>query len=170
MSELTAWRDDQDWPSRFQDQAGGIECKERIGALAPVADDQEIGSPRLSCDCFGGNVQERPPFRMPAGAGHRGTKVTPLQVEQTLHILLVRLRRRRLTHRLVGQEQRHRLPCADANQMRAKAFGEFGGDGHPSAQLTFGIDVHHQCDVGHDKCLSAIDRTNYETIIDGYAL
>src|SRR6516162_9587390 len=55
------WRDDQNRTTSFQKDASGVESPKRIGILRLVADDNQIGRPRLTRKHFGWKIQVGPP-------------------------------------------------------------------------------------------------------------
>ena len=144
-----ASRHDQNRPARLEDEAAGIESAKRVSARASIADDDEIGRPRLACDHIGLKAHDGSPFHAPAARPDRGAKLLSSSVEQSLHIPQVRRLRSRLIGRVLAKHGRDRRSARNSNQMGVEAPGDIGGNADAAVWLALHVDVNHQRRIGH---------------------
>ena len=76
-----ATRHDQNRPAGLEDKAAGIENPKRIPASGGIANDDEIGRPRLARDHIGLRPHDGSPFHAPAARPDGSVKLLPSFVE-----------------------------------------------------------------------------------------
>jgi len=76
-----ATRHDQNRPAGLEDKAAGIESPKRIPARGGIANDDEIGRPRLARDHIGLRPHDGSPFHAPAARPDGSVKLLPSFVE-----------------------------------------------------------------------------------------
>src|SRR6516165_2581701 len=76
-----ATRHDQNRPAGLEDKAAGIESPKRIPARGGIANDDEIGRPRLARDHIGLRPHDGSPFHAPAARSDGSVKLLPSFVE-----------------------------------------------------------------------------------------
>src|SRR6516164_1365556 len=97
---------DQDRPAGLENKAAGIESAKRIAARTSIADDDEIGRPRLARDRIGLTAHYRSPFRAAAARPDCSAKLLSLLIEQSFHIPQMRHLRSRLVGRVLAKNDR----------------------------------------------------------------
>ena len=140
---------DQNRPAGLEDEAAGIESPKRIPARASIADDDEIGRPRLARDYIGLKPHDGSPFHAPAAPPDGSVKLLRFFVEQSLDVPKLRRLRSRLLGRILAENDRDRCPAANSNQVGVEAAGEISGNADAAIRLGLHVDVDHQRRIGH---------------------
>ena len=144
-----ASRHDQNRPAGLEDEAAGIEGPKRIPAGSGIADDDEIGRPRLARDHIGLKPHDGSPFHAPAARPDGSVKLLGFFIEQVLDVAQLRRLRSRLAERVLAENDRDRRPARNSNQVGVEAAGEIGGNADAAVRLALPVDVDHQRRIGH---------------------
>ena len=124
-----ALRHHQDGPACLQEKTAGIQRAKGILILPLVSDDDEIGGAGFAREQLGRKIQSGSPFRPAIELVDRGVKLLPFPAQEGFHVLKMKILRRPVVPRLFRQEDRHRRPACDADQVSAKSLGKVGGYG-----------------------------------------
>ena len=94
----------------FRIRLPGSRARNGSGVLAPIPDDDEIGGPRLPCNGFGRKIQDGSPFHPPLSGADGSAELLSFRVEQSPHVLQVRVARRRGQSAFPRPERRTSAP------------------------------------------------------------
>src|SRR6516164_1742290 len=144
-----ASRHNQDRPAGLEDKAAGIESPKRIPARSGIADDVEVGRPRLARDHIGLKPHDGSPFHAPAARPDGSAKLLCFFIEQGLDVPQTRRLRSRVVGRVFAKHDRDRRPARNSNQVGVEALGEIDGNADAAVQLALYVDVDRQRRIGY---------------------